>query len=66
MKGPARVRVRDRADQVFGNDWLFPQGHVIQLQVGQQDSPFARPDNEPSSIQISQLHVRFPTTARGR
>jgi len=51
---------------VFGNDWLFPQGHVIQPQVGQQDSPFARPDNEPSSIQISQLHVRFPTTARGR
>ncbi len=59
---PASGTVRT---QLFGNDWLFPQGHVIQLQIGQQDSPFARPDNEPSSIQVSQLHVRFPTHRAG-
>ncbi|MFL5796402.1 MAG: CocE/NonD family hydrolase [Actinomycetota bacterium] len=51
--------------QLFGNDWLFPAGHVIELQVGQVDAPTWRPDNLPSSLAISSVHVRFPTHRAG-
>src|SRR6266550_612043 len=51
--------------ELNGNDWLFPAGHTIELQVGQVDAPMWRPDNEPSSIAISSVHVRFPTPHAG-
>ena len=36
--------------QLFGNHWRFGEGHTIELEVGQLDRPFLRPDNIPSSI----------------
>ena len=42
-----------------------PPGHVIELQVGQVDAPTWRPDNLPSSLAISSVHVRFPTHRAG-
>jgi predicted acyl esterase len=51
--------------QLFGNDWMFPPGHTIELQIGQVDAPSWRPDNEPSSISISSVRVRFPTHRAG-
>jgi predicted acyl esterase len=51
--------------ELNGNDWLFPAGHTIELQIGQVDAPMWRPDNEPSSLAISAVHVRFPTHRAG-
>jgi predicted acyl esterase len=51
--------------QLFGNDWLFPAGHTIELQIGQVDAPTWRPDNLPSSLSISDVHVRFQTHRAG-
>ncbi|HEY2354931.1 MAG TPA: CocE/NonD family hydrolase [Gaiellaceae bacterium] len=46
---------------LYGNDWVFPAGDSIVLQVTQNDSPYLRPDNEPSSITWSGLTLDLPT-----
>jgi predicted acyl esterase len=51
--------------ELNGNDWLFPASHTIELQIGQVDTPMWRPDNEPSSIAMSTVRVRFPTHRAG-
>jgi hypothetical protein len=43
-----------------GNDWVFPAGHSIVLQVTQNDSPYLRTDNEPSSIAWTGLTLDLP------
>jgi predicted acyl esterase len=45
---------------LFGNDWLFPAGDSIVLQVTQNDSPYLRADNEASSITWSGLTLALP------
>ena len=44
-----------------GNDWVFPAGDTIVLQVTQNDAPYLRPDNEPSVIQWAGVTVDLPT-----
>lgn len=39
--------------QLFGNHWRFAEGHQIELEIGQRDFRFLRPDNFPSSIDYS-------------
>ncbi len=46
---------------LYGNDWVFPSGDKIVLQVTQDDSPYLRPDNEPSSIAGTNVTLRLPT-----
>jgi predicted acyl esterase len=46
---------------LYGNDWVFPTGDKIVLQVTQDDAPYLRPDNEPSSIAWSKVTLRLPT-----
>jgi len=46
---------------LYGNDWVFPAGDKIVLQVTQNDSPYLRPDNEPSAIDWSGLTLDIPT-----
>jgi predicted acyl esterase len=43
-----------------GNDWVFPAGDKIVLQVTQDDAPYLRPDNEPSVIAWSGLTLDLP------
>jgi predicted acyl esterase len=45
---------------MYGNDWTFPAGDSIVLQVTQNDSPYLRQDNEPSSIVWSGLNIDLP------
>jgi len=47
---------------LYGNDWVFPEGHQIVLQITQNDSPYLRPDNEPSSIAWSGVTLDLPLT----
>ena len=46
---------------LYGNDWVFPAGDKIVLQVTQNDSPYLRPDNEPSAIDWSGVTLHLPT-----
>ncbi|MGH3070997.1 MAG: CocE/NonD family hydrolase [Gaiellaceae bacterium] len=46
---------------LYGNDWVFPAGDRIVLQVTQNDSPYLRPDNEPSAINWSGVTLDLPT-----
>jgi len=46
---------------LYGNDWVFPAGDKIVLQVTQNDSPYLRPDNEPSAIDWSGVTLDLPT-----
>lgn len=48
---------------LYGNDWVFPAGDTIVLQVTQNDSPYLRPDNEPSVIAWSGVTLDLPTHA---
>jgi len=48
---------------LYGNDWVFPAGDSIVLQVTQNDSPYLRPDNEPSSISWTGLTLKLPAHA---
>ena len=46
--------------RLFGNHWLFEEGHTIELEVGQLDRPFLRPDNYPSTITYSGVNLSVP------
>jgi predicted acyl esterase len=46
---------------LYGNDWVFPAGDTIVLQVTQDDAPYLRPDNEPSVITWSGVTLDLPT-----
>jgi predicted acyl esterase len=46
---------------LYGNDWMFPAGHQVLLQITQSDSPYLRPDNEPSAIDWSGVTLDLPT-----
>jgi predicted acyl esterase len=45
----------------FGNGWLWQVGHQVQLEVMQNDAPFIRPDNLPSSIAYHGVTLTMPT-----
>jgi predicted acyl esterase len=47
---------------LYGNDWVFPAGDTIVLQVTQDDAPYLRPDNEPSTIDWLGVTLDLPTT----
>lgn len=46
---------------LYGNDWVFPAGDTIVLQVTQNDAPYLRPDNEPSAIGWAGATLDLPT-----
>jgi predicted acyl esterase len=46
---------------LYGNDWVFPAGDTIVLQVTQDDAPYLRPDNEPSVIDWAGVTLDLPT-----
>ena len=48
---------------LYGNDWVFPAGDEIVLQVTQDDAPYLRPDNEPSTIRWRGVTLDLPTHA---
>jgi len=46
---------------LYGNDWTFPTGDTIVLQVTQNDAPYLRPDNAVSAIDWSGVTLVLPT-----
>ena len=48
---------------LYGNDWMFAAGHQVLLQITQDDSPYLRPDNEPSTIDFTAPRLVLPIRA---
>lgn len=46
--------------QLFGNHWQLTSGHTIELEVGQRDARFLRPDNFPSTITYDGVTLSLP------
>jgi acetyl esterase/lipase len=43
-----------------GNGWRFPAGHVIRLELSQDDAPYIKASNQPSSLTISRVTMDLP------
>ena len=54
--GPAHV-----VTALQGNGWVFRSRHVIRLEVTQNDAPYLRLDNLPSTIGYGSVQLRLPT-----
>ena len=50
---------------LFGNHWALQPGHRLRLDLTQDDSPFLRPSNPPSSITFSNPRLVLPTREAG-
>ena len=49
---------------MFGNGWSFAAGHRIRIEVTQNDAPFLRADNLPSSISYGQIGLQLPVVSQ--
>jgi ABC-2 type transport system ATP-binding protein len=56
--GPANVSYA-----LQGSGWVFEAGHTLRLQVTQNDVPYLRLDNYPSSIRYGSMRLTLPTTS---
>jgi dienelactone hydrolase len=46
--------------QLHPGAWHFAAGHIPKLELLGQDAPYARPNNEPFTISVSDLELRLP------
>jgi predicted acyl esterase len=51
--------------ELFGNHWRFPAGHKLMLEVTQDDSPYFRRNNFPSTTTIDSARLVVPTRSSG-
>ena len=62
-RGPYRVVERDAAPATFelhGNGWRFEPGHRIRIEIAQDDRPFLKTSEVPSTITINGVRLRIP------
>jgi acetyl esterase/lipase len=57
-RGPRRIdQARDGTEsvtfQLHGNGWRFPAGHVVRLELMQDDDPYLKRSDSPSSMTLS-------------
>ena len=45
---------------LHGNGWRFEKGHKIRIELTQNDAPFVRASNQPSSLLLSAVKVEVP------
>jgi hypothetical protein len=45
---------------LHGNGWRFPGGHRIRVELTQDDAPFVRHSNQPSSLLLSSVRIELP------
>jgi predicted acyl esterase len=46
-----------------GSAWTFVAGHILRIEVTQNDMPYLRLDNYPSSVKYTSMKLTLPTTA---
>jgi hypothetical protein len=50
---------------LHGNAWRFRKGHRIRIELAQDDEPFVRRSNQPSSLSITEVSLRMPVRQPG-
>ncbi|MEA2475309.1 MAG: type transport system ATP-binding protein [Thermoleophilaceae bacterium] len=45
---------------LHGAGWRFPKGHRVRIELTQNDAPYARASNQPSSLLISAMQLEIP------
>lgn len=46
--------------QLHGNGWRFPKGHVIRLELAQDDDPYLKSSDIPSSLTLGEVKLALP------
>ena len=64
-RGPRRLSAAEVADgrvafQLHGNGWAFRRGHRIRIELAQDDDPFVKVSDPPSSLTLHQVRLRIP------
>ncbi|MGH2955590.1 MAG: CocE/NonD family hydrolase C-terminal non-catalytic domain-containing protein, partial [Solirubrobacterales bacterium] len=65
-RGPRRVSAAEIAAgqvsyQLHGNGWRFLAGHRVRIEVAQDDFPFVKNSDAPSSATLAEVDLRIPT-----
>ena len=71
-RGVRRVESPDQMTvfDLHGNGWRFAKGHRIRIELAQDDDPYIKKSNQPSSLTLARVALRIPireatTTLRG-
>ena len=64
-RGPRRVTAAEAAAgtlrmDLHGNGWRFGAGHRIRIELAQDDTPFVRATDEPSSLELARVSLAIP------
>ena len=64
-RGPRRVTAAEAAagtvrTELHGNGWRFAAGHRIRIELAQDDTPFVRATDEPSSLDLTGASLAIP------
>lgn len=64
-RGPRRITAAEAASgivriELHGNGWRFGAGHRIRIELAQDDTPFVRATDEPSSLELTRVSLAIP------
>jgi dienelactone hydrolase len=57
----AEVAAKTISFELFGNGWRFTQGNRIRLELAQDDSPYLKASQPPSSLTVTRATLTLPT-----
>jgi dienelactone hydrolase len=65
-RGPRRITPEEEIGgqvvfDLHGNGWRFPTGHRVRVELAQDDEPFVKRTDVPSSMTLSHLNLVIPT-----
>lgn len=69
-RGPRRITPAEATAgrvtwQLHGNGWRFPAGHRIRIELAQDDTPFVRASDVPSSLALANVDLKLPIREAG-
>jgi acetyl esterase/lipase len=50
---------------LHGNGWKFPKGHRIRIELAQDDDPYIKASNQPSSMEVASARLDIPVRETG-
>lgn len=68
-RGPRRLTQREIAAgavgfELHGNGWRFPGGHSVRIELTQDDEPYLRASDVPSSLTLERVRLALPVRRR--
>jgi dienelactone hydrolase len=62
---PAEIGAGEVSYQLHGNGWRFSEGHRIRIEVAQDDEPFVKGSDVPSTATLSSVALEIPIVEAG-